>query len=348
MIRVLIVDDSAFMRKLIHDFLSSDPSITVAGTARNGKDALEKINAYSPDVITLDVEMPVMDGLETLERLLACKKLPVIMVSSSTQTGAETTIQCLSQGAFDFVAKPSGSISLDLYTVKEELIEKVKAAAKGSHRCTSVKAPPDKNGNTSTRKVLSKRPIVCIGTSTGGPRALQMVLTKIPASIEAPIFVVQHMPVGFTSSLAARLNQLCDVHVKEAEDGEIAVNGYVYIAPGGKQMSVVSEGPHLKIKLVQKGADGGHCPSVNHLFRSLAKIETHHKIAVVMTGMGNDGTNGLRKLLDKGQTEAIAESEESAIVFGMPKSAITQGLVHKIRHVNDIAGAIMSYMNKWE
>ncbi|MGG3572114.1 chemotaxis response regulator protein-glutamate methylesterase [Bacillus gobiensis] len=343
MVRALIVDDSAFMRKLLHDFLSSDPSITIAGTVRNGRDALDKMEACSPDVITLDVEMPVMDGLETLEKILATERLPVIMVSSSTKAGAETTIKCLSLGAFDFVTKPSGSISLDLYTVKEELIEKVKAAARDSLRSFGEIATPIEYSPHINRDHLKRR-VVCIGTSTGGPRALQIVLEEIPAAIAAPIFVVQHMPVGFTSSLASRLDQLCDVHVKEAEDGEFAMDGYVYIAPGGKQMSVVQVGTRLKIELCREDAKGGHCPSVNHLFRSLAKIKSRQKIAVVMTGMGNDGTEGLQKLLEEGQTNSIAESEESAIVFGMPKSVIAAGLVHKVRHVNDIAGAIMSYM----
>lgn len=343
MIRVLVVDDSAFMRKLISDFLSSDPSITVAGTARNGKDALEKIEACSPDVITLDVEMPIMDGMETLMHILKKKKLPVIMVSSSTDTGTKTTIKCLSLGAFDFVAKPSGVISLDLYKIKYDLIEKVKAAAESYHNFQE-KAPLPENSPPAKRISLSKKRVVCIAASTGGPRALQTVLSKLPASIEAPIFVVQHMPVGFTASLADRLNQLCDIFVTEGEDGEIAKDGHVYIAPGGKQMSVVQEGQDLKIVLSQNDGNGGHCPSANHLFSSFAKVESRYKIAVVMTGMGNDGTAGLEALIEEGQTAAIAESKESAIVFGMPKSVITLGLVQQVKQVNDIAAAIMSYM----
>ncbi|MFJ5963370.1 chemotaxis response regulator protein-glutamate methylesterase [Bacillus sp. NPDC093026] len=354
MIRVLVVDDSAFMRKLISDFLNAEQEIEVVGTARNGEDALKRIKELNPDVVTLDVEMPVLNGTEALKQILAEHDLAVIMVSSQTKQGKDLTIQCLEIGAFDFVTKPSGSISLDLHKVRGQIVERVLAAGLLRKR-SEVKVSPkpviklpspitaprvQEIGSGSLRKIIS------IGTSTGGPRALQRVVTKLPKDIEAPILIVQHMPAGFTASLATRLDHLSQITIKEAEDGDIAKNGVAYIAPGGMNMSLHEQGTSLVIKLSPEDTNSRHKPSVNYLFESISNIKGYEKIAVIMTGMGSDGTEGVKKMVASGHTKVIAEKEESCVVFGMPKSVIKAGLAHETRHVDDIAHAIISSMKK--
>lgn len=354
MIRVLVVDDSAFMRKLISDFLSAEQEIEVVGTARNGEDALKRIKELNPDVVTLDVEMPVLNGTEALKQILAEHDLAVIMVSSQTKQGKDLTIHCLELGAFDFVTKPSGSISLDLHKVRSQIVERVLAAGLARKRPekpvtpkpvlkppSPVAAPRPQEGRSG-----SFRKIISIGTSTGGPRALQRVVTKLPKDIEAPILIVQHMPAGFTASLAARLDHLSQITIKEAQDGDIAKNGVAYIAPGGMNMSLHEQGAALVIRLSQEDTDSRHKPSVNYLFESISNIKGYEKIAVIMTGMGSDGTEGVKKMVASGHTKVIAEKEESCVVFGMPKSVIKAGLAHETRHVDDIAHAIISSMKK--
>ncbi|WP_307894391.1 protein-glutamate methylesterase/protein-glutamine glutaminase [Bacillus swezeyi] len=353
MIRVLVVDDSAFMRKMITKFLTSNHEIAVAGTARNGEEALQKIKELRPDVVTLDMEMPVMNGKETLKRIMATDPLPVVMVSSLTQQGAEITIECLEHGAVDFVAKPSGSISIDLYKVRDIMIEKVLTAGRAKVKArpapepkpASDKKPVLMSGSRPVRSPAAKQ-LVCIGTSTGGPRALQRVLPKLPKTLKAPVFVVQHMPAGFTASLANRLNHLSEVTVKEAENGERARDGWVYIAPGGKNMAVHLEQGELVISLDDRDTASRHKPSVDYLFSSLASLRDFEKIAVIMTGMGSDGTEGVKGLLTHAGGKVIAESAESSVVFGMPKAVINTGLANEIRHVDEIAAAIMTYMKK--
>lgn len=358
-IKVLIVDDSAFMRKLIQDFLSEHPSITVVGTARNGEDALRKINKLSPDVITLDIEMPIMNGLQALEKIMKEHPVPVVMLSSTTQEGADNTIQAFALGAVDFVAKPSGAISMDLYKVKEELQEKVLSARKANVNQLAKKPSYVKSSTILTEnysKIERKEPIVptympmdkkliCIGTSTGGPRALQNVITKLPKDLDAPVFVVQHMPPGFTKSLAARLDSLSNVSVSEAIDGELARKGHVYIAPGGYHMKISGAGDALKIHLDGGSAPrNGHRPSVDVMFESISKIANYEKIAVIMTGMGSDGADGLIELKKTGSVRAIAESKDTSIVYGMPKAAVATNLVDDIENVEKIAETIMKYV----
>ena len=358
--KVLIVEDSAFMRKLITDLLTEDPNFNVVGYARNGKDAIEKIKALKPDVVTLDIEMPIMDGLEALKIIMNECPLPVIMLSSSTQYGTENTVLAMQYGAFDFIAKPSGSISLDLYRVKAELKEKITAAShvKRSrlqiHAIRPVKKLSESVKYSNIESVEKKyivpkslnnddQKIVAIGTSTGGPRALQAVLTNLPKTIEAPIIIVQHMPAGFTKSLANRLNTISAITVKEAEDDEILHKGTAYIAPGGYHFKVVKSGKHLMGKMNTDEAVNGHRPSVDVLLESISTIEDYSVICVIMTGMGNDGSKGLKALKRKRPTIAIAESEESSIVFGMPRAAIATNLVDDIENVEDIAQAIVKY-----
>lgn len=358
--RVLVVDDSAFMRKLIKDFLSEDKTIEVIGTARDGQDAVKKVELLNPDVVTMDIEMPIMNGLEALKVIMDQFSRPVIMLSSTTKEGAENTIKSLQYGAFDFITKPSGAISIDLYKVKEELRQKVTLAKTANVR----KMPKEVMKNNSPLKQIEcskidsnrvKRPtlidrtslyqkLVCIGTSTGGPRALQHVLPKLPADIDAPIFIVQHMPPGFTQSLANRLNSISSIIVKEAVNGELVQKGIAYIAPGGSHLKVIKSGTSLTIKIDNSDSRNGHRPSVDVMFESISMIQDYRKIAVIMTGMGSDGTEGLKKLKLTGDVKAISESEQTSVVYGMPKSAISTNIVDKVEHVEDIADSIMDFI----
>lgn len=363
-IKVLIVDDSAFMRKLISEFLTEDDRIEVIGTARNGQDAISKIKLLKPDVVTLDVEMPVMNGLEALEIIMKECPTSVVMLSSTTKEGTENTLIAMQNGAFDFIAKPSGAISLDLIKVRQEIIEKIVSASRANvHKLQKNAKKMERNLskpkiyskielNESSRNnrvidnwVYGRKKIIIIGTSTGGPRALQTVMTELPKSIDAPILIVQHMPAGFTKSLAERLNSLCEIDVKEAEDGELIQMGTAYIAPGGYHLKVKKVGKGLAIALDQSELRNGHRPSVDVMFESVSEIDDLCKIAVIMTGMGSDGANGLIHLKENGlgQVKAIAESQETSIVFGMPKAAISTHLVDKVEDVGRIAKTIVSY-----
>lgn len=368
--KLLIVDDSAFMRKLISDFFHDHPNVEVIGTARNGKDAIKKIQQLQPDVVTMDVEMPELNGLDALKQIMQLCPVPVIMLSSETQSGADTTLTAMEYGAVDFVAKPGGTISLDLHKVKEELIQKVLSAADvsitklrkpiGSQSLDNHLVKPklktpitksvqqneliSKENNQSDWNKLSKK-IVLIGTSTGGPRALQEVITNIPESINAPILIVQHMPKGFTKSLADRLNQLSKIRVKEAENGEVIENGTAYIAPGGFHLKLKKVKNHFEIVIDQtEPPRSGHRPSVDVMFENVSCYDDFDKIAVIMTGMGSDGSKGLMALKNSGKTIAIAESQETCIVYGMPKAAVETKLVDEITCVEDIAQTITKYI----
>lgn len=344
-ISVLVVDDSAFMRKLIKDFLSEDPRITVLDTARNGQEAIEKTIRLKPDVVTMDVEMPVLNGIEAVRGIMNSFPVPIIMLSSTTKAGAENTILAMEAGAIDVIAKPSGAISLDLHKVKKLLIEKVIASSKakitylkGSYEKQDLKErlEPIRSNN------LSK--LVLIGTSTGGPRALQEVITKLPADLNVPVVVVQHMPAGFTKSLADRLDSLSRVRVKEAEHREPLENGTVYIAPGGYHLRLNEKMGRPIITLDKERPIGGHRPAVNVLFSSAAKLKNYQKIAVIMTGMGSDGTLGIIELKESAETIVITEAEESCIVYGMPKAAVLTKKVDAVVHLESIAGTIQNYL----
>lgn len=366
--KLLVVDDSAFMRKLISDFFIDHPKVEVVGTARNGKDAIKKILSLKPDVVTMDVEMPELNGLDALKEIMNISPVPVIMLSSTTLQGAENALIAMENGAVDFVAKPSGNISLDLHKIKEELVHKVEHAAHVSvkklkntkqidvpsqnklpvERPLSKSQTPQITQSDDIKKnawnKVSKK-IVLIGTSTGGPRALQEVITKIPASIKAPILIVQHMPAGFTKSLADRLNQLSQVKVKEAEYGDLLQNGVAYVAPGGSHLKLEKKGASFEIILdPNEPPRSGHRPSVDVMFESVSKITEFDKVAVIMTGMGSDGSRGLIELKQKGNVMAIAESEKTCIVYGMPKAAVETKHVNEVVDVDNIAAAIMKYL----
>lgn len=348
MIEVLVVDDSAFMRKVISDLLEEDSRIKVVATARNGQDAIEKIKKYNPDVVTLDVTMPVMDGLEALKKIMKTLPRPVIIVSSTTKEGADNTVLAMSYGAVDFIAKPSGSISLDMKKVQKQLIEKVilaKDVKVSNLYCPIaekvIKKIPEVNKPPSSQ--VNAKKIIAIGTSTGGPKALQQVLTKLPSDFKYPIAVVQHMPKGFTKSLADRLDSLTAIKVKEAEDGETINNGVAYIAPGGYHLKIKKYGTTLAVDLDKSEPESGHRPSVDTMFKSISKITDYSVVAVILTGMGSDGTKGLIDLKINNNVVAIVESEESAVVYGMPRSAVLTNKVDEVVHLDDIASAILRY-----
>ncbi|WP_186671337.1 chemotaxis response regulator protein-glutamate methylesterase [Sporosarcina sp. BP05] len=366
--KVLVVDDSAFMRKLISDFLSGHPEIEVIGTARNGKEAVEKVQTLKPDVVTMDIEMPIMDGLEALKEIMASHPVPIVMLSSTTKIGAENTILAMEYGAVDFVAKPGGAISLNLHEVKEEILGKV-IAASGVRLSTltrkytgrrltqpissktvdkAVEIPtffPNRSQLTNVSKYKipkTGKTFVVIGTSTGGPRALQEVLTGLPASIGVPILVVQHMPPGFTKSLADRLDGLCDIQVKEAEDGELLEKGTAYIAPGGKHLKMIKKGLSYYVRLdAVDPPRAGHRPSVDVLLESAAEYGELNFLTVIMTGMGYDGKNGMEVLRRNGKTITIAESAKTSVVYGMPKAIKEAGFADKVVDLHDISESII-------
>lgn len=372
--KLLVVDDSAFMRKLISDFFVGNSKVEVIGTARNGKDAITKIQKLKPNVVTMDIEMPEMNGLDALKEIMLVCPVPVVMLSSTTQYGAENTLMAIEYGAVDFVTKPSGTISLDLHKIKDQLVRKVEQAA--NVPIFKLKRPSEnkqqepklifnnakkesfKNNRltfpTIATVVVNKerndwsrtsKKVVLIGTSTGGPRALQEVITKIPKNIQAPILIVQHMPAGFTKSLATRLDQLSEIVVKEAEQGDILQNGVAYIAPGGYHLKLKKVGTSFGIVLDnQELPRSGHRPSVDVMFENASKFNEFDKIAVIMTGMGYDGSKGLKALKDTGNVVAIAESAETCIVYGMPKAAVETQLVDEVADVDEIAQTIMKYL----
>ncbi|WP_068672379.1 chemotaxis response regulator protein-glutamate methylesterase [Oceanobacillus sp. Castelsardo] len=338
-IRVIVIDDSAFMRKIITDILSSDERIDVISTARNGMDGIKKIEQFSPDVVTMDVQMPIVDGIQALEILMEKSPLPVIMLSGETEDNKTQVLEAMAKGAVDFIAKPSGPISLNMDSIKNEIISKVVAAAsirKIDKKNIEIKkiVPTIKNPAS---KWSGEKAIVAIGSSTGGPRALAKVINDLPGNYSFPILIVQHMPAGFTKSLANRLNMNNDIYVKEAEDGEQIKSKTVYIAPGNQHMRVQKRGDTLTIQLAEDSPRNGHRPSVDVLFESLAELEDIHKIAVILTGMGSDGTQGILKLKEVNEnTVVIAESEETAIIYGMPKAVINSKKVNYILPINQI------------
>ncbi|NGQ94027.1 chemotaxis response regulator protein-glutamate methylesterase [Brevibacillus sp. SYP-B805] len=361
-IRVLVVDDSAFMRKVISDILNGDPAIEVIDRAKNGLECIEKAKELNPDVITLDIEMPFMNGLEALEQLMRENPLPVVMLSSLTKEGADATIRALELGAFDFVTKPSGPISLDIHKVADGIREKVKEAAQTKGKQRKLQMPPlKKEGTLPQKPIPAARPpstsggaqavggkeqkLVAVGTSTGGPKALQTVLTALPAGFDAPIVIVQHMPPGFTKSLAQRLDALCAIRVVEAEDGQPIEAGTAYIAPGGYHLEVRQAGDRLKVHLHQEEPRGGHRPSVDVLFESVCRLTNLRKWAIIMTGMGNDGTKGLKKMKDCDQVTSIVEDESSCVVFGMPRAAIQAGLADHVVPLEKIAETLVKLVN---
>ncbi len=342
-VQVLVVDDSAFMRKVITDILQADPEIEVIGTAKDGLEALEQVEKLNPDVITLDVEMPKMDGLEYLKRQMVTRPIPVVMVSSLTQEGAAITLEALEIGAIDFVAKPSGSLSLDMHKVAMEMCNKVKYAAKA--RVRIFKRKVYSTSDFKKERVLADKEaqspeiaekLVIIGSSTGGPSALMEVIPKLPADLDAGVVVIQHMPPGFTNSLAERLNKISQLNVKEAVSGDIIAKNRVLIAPGGKHLFLKEN------KKVDTNTDlpvHGVRPAVDVFMESAAKIYKNQIVGVILTGMGYDGARGMNSIKKYGG-RTIAQSEETCVVYGMPRAVIEMGLADKIASLDQISSLI--------
>ena len=335
-IRVLIVDDSALMRDMLTGVLGRAPGIEVVGTAADPFAARDAIKRLNPDVLTLDVEMPGMNGISFLEKLMALRPMPVVMVSTLTQAGATTTLRALEIGAVDVVGKPAKASDLD--RVAAELIDKIRVAAAanvGAHRTAQEKAPP--RFSTSPPPVGCSRTgtVIGIGASTGGVEAIRAVLTDLPAEMP-PILIVQHMPGQFTGSFASRLDGLCALRVKEAEDGEVLRPGTVYLGPGGRQFELGHAGPNLTCRLGSEERVSGHAPSVDVLFRSMARICPINSLGVILTGMGRDGASGLLDIrLGGGRT--IGQNEATSIVYGMPRAAFEIGAVERQLPLHGIA-----------
>ncbi|WP_308639263.1 protein-glutamate methylesterase/protein-glutamine glutaminase [Paenibacillus silvisoli] len=442
--RVLVVDDSAFMRKILCDLIAVDPQFEIIATANNGREAVEAVRTLKPDVITMDLEMPEMNGLEALGRIMRIHPVPIIMLSSISDDGTRETIKALQNGAFDFIRKPSGPMSPDIHMVGEQLLEKLRiavltkrhsylfqtpqpqqapapapkkpAATPKSTATISFQAPltppPSKVEPAEkplkpaaddiaqpTTKPASRKPqaqpepapadthkralkreeapqapfadfeaeleiaasaikpkkpvptktfkhLVAIGTSTGGPRALHEVITTLPIDFPAPVLVVQHMPPKFTRSLAQRLDSFSSLNVTEAAHGDRVQAGVVYIAPGGYHLELAKDAGGYLIKLSEEAPRGGHRPSVDTMFESCAAYPELRRHAVIMTGMGSDGVKGMKALNDSGADSAIAEAEESCVVYGMPRSAVEAGVAKSIVPLRQIAAAITSAVRK--
>lgn len=335
-IRVLIVDDSALMRQLISDLLSTDPEIDVVGSASDPYLAWDKLKLCQPDVITLDVEMPRMDGLTFLERLIRHKPIPVVMVSSLTEANCQTTFRALELGAIDFVTKPKIDIISGTYQIAAEIVAKVKSAATAKLRQPTQSAL--RRVETGPGFMATHR-IIAIGASTGGCEALSTVFRMLPADSPGIVCVI-HMPEGFTKSFAARLDKICAVRVLEARDGDRVVPGHIYIAPGNYHMKIARSGAQAVVRVVSSDPVNRHRPSVDVLFRSCAEEFGANAVGVILTGMGNDGAKGLLEMRRTG-SPTIAQDEATCVVFGMPKEAIELGAASQVLGLEHIAAAML-------
>ena len=332
MISVLVVDDSAVMRSIMSRIIESQPDMRLAGVASDPVVATERLRSLSPDVITLDVEMPRMDGLAFLAQLMQTRPLPVVMVSSLTARGADTTLRALELGAVDFMTKPELASVADLERYAEQVAEKLRAAA--GARMQRRSAPITRKPLARPSVARSDRLIV-IGASTGGVEALREVLAPLPATMP-PILIAQHMPAGFTQNFARRLDSLCELDVREAEDRESLQPGLAYLAPGGWHLSLAAKAGRLETRLSQEPPINRHRPSVEALFRSAAESRDARPIGVMLSGMGADGAEAMLDLRRRG-AHNIAQDEASCVVFGMPKQAIALGAVHDVLPLAEIA-----------
>lgn len=363
MISVVVVDDSAFMRKALSTMLEKDPEIRVVATARDGEEGLQVIRQHNPDVVTLDIEMPRMDGLTTLRHIMMEMPRPVLMVSSLTTEGAEATLKALELGAVDFIPKQLSKVSLDIVRIENDLRDKVKEVSRRRMlrtprpvRPATTVAPAAASqvasGDATPRLTAvpprtgrPQRDVVAIGVSTGGPPAVQKVLSQLPADFPAGILIAQHMPAAFTGPFAKRLDGVCAITVKEAESGEKLKPGTAYIAPGGKHLRVEQRISHMEVVVTTDPADALYKPSANVLMESVGQALGRRALGVILTGMGSDGMEGMKVLKQKGG-KSIAQSDATCVVYGMPKAIVDAGLADEIVDIDDMAAAIMSGLYK--
>lgn len=343
MIRVLVVDDSGFFRRRIVEILDADDRMQVVGTAANGREAIQKVMELKPDVVTMDIEMPVMDGITAVRRIMKLQPTPILMFSSLSYEGAQATLDALEAGALDFLPKRFDEFSQDREEAKRILRARVR------HIGTRAPAPrPASTASTAARPgpaTAPRRPgaavrrgdyrLVAIGSSTGGPVALQQVLTQLPAGYAVPILLVQHMPASFTPAFAQRLDQQCQVRVKEAEDGELLEKATAYLAPGGRQLGLVDRGGQVRLRVYDGDASLHYKPSVDMAFSSAAEVFPGKVLSVVMTGMGADGREGARALKKSGST-VWAQDEASCVIYGMPQAVVDAGLADQVLSLTDI------------
>ena len=346
-VRVLVVDDSSFFRHRLSEMLNADKHIEVVGCAADGAEAIIKANELRPDVITMDIEMPVMDGITATKKIMAQTPTPILIFSSLSTAGAKATLDALDAGALDFLPKKIDDIAQELDTAKRLLCARVRVlGARGLAKKETLTSPVPSRP-LSKQKVggaikkganldLSKIKLIAIGTSTGGPVALQNILTALPAGFPLPIIVVQHMPASFTPSFSERLNSLCNIEVKHAAHGDEIKRGVAYIAPGGMQMLVKKSGTRLTIKLEEAESTQTYKPSVDITFSSLAEVCSSELLAMVLTGMGADGREGARLLKQRGAT-IWAQNEESCVVYGMPMAIVEANLADEVLSLDEIA-----------
>ena len=351
-IRVLIVDDSALVRSLLTDILRTDPGIEVVGAAADAHVAREKIKQLNPDVLTLDVEMPKMDGITFLKNLMRLRPMPVVMVSSLTERGADVTLDALAIGAVDYLSKPKIDLAATLKDYGEELIEKIRIASRASvraldqYRAATLAARPKFNTDavlpqaSGTKQMRTTDRIIAIGASTGGTEAIKEVLTKLPPDTPG-VVIAQHIPKAFSTPFAKRMNDCCQLTVYEAEDGQQVLAGHAYIAPGDRHLMVVRDGARYVLRLDDGVPVNRHKPSVDVLFRSVAQNAGRNAIGVILTGMGKDGARGLREMLDAG-SQTIAQDEASSVVWGMPGEAVSLGAAQHIMALDCVAAKVRS------
>ena len=338
--RVLIVDDSAFMRQITKDMLSGYSDLEIVGTARDGQDALSRIEELKPDVITLDIEMPKMNGLDALKSIMASNPTPVIMVSSHTKKGSEITIEALALGAVDFVAKPQKTS--DMVQLAEEMVRKIRTASR-SNKLASISKPVKRSTPVSIEQKYStkKYSLLTIGASTGGPKALEIILTKLPKSFSIPVLITQHMPPGFTKSFSERLDKLCAIGVSEAKHGDVLQKGHAYIAPGGYHMVLRDR---KCIHLIDSPPVEHVRPSINVMMDSIMDFYEGSCIGVILTGMGKDGADAMARLKDYGGM-TIVQDHSTSVVFSMPKACIDRHAAEIVAPVEEIACILKQFVD---
>jgi len=344
-IRVLVIDDSALIRSLLTEIINSQRDMVVVGAAPDPIIAREMIKQLNPDVLTLDVEMPKMDGLDFLEKLMRLRPMPVVMVSTLTERGSEITMRALELGAIDFVTKPKMSITEGMREYADIIADKIRAASQA--RVATLQRHAATQSSTSVpaplrNPLISSEKLLIIGASTGGTEAIKSFLLQMPSDCPG-ILITQHMPAGFTKSFASRLDSLCQISVKEATDGERILPGHAYIAPGDKHLLLARSGANYVTQLSDEAPVNRHKPSVDVLFASAAEYAGKNVIGVILTGMGKDGAVGMARMRDAGAYN-FAQNEESCVVYGMPKEAVAHGGVDEVAHLNDLPKLVLSHL----